>query len=461
MKNDMHDVAHCIELMTGKNLPGSVSISDNGITARIYGYDESFHINSDCPIFLRTENNDIVSLHDNIGGPPGHSSRSLPSRMICFRLDVVGNIAVVGHDAWTDSDRVRRATFSIRHSDQIVRNRKKFDAIGATRFPDDDDLTIYRDQVGGLSLSAHYAVTYGMDFKAPKSLHPQFSIEFDSAMSVHNYIEYVSNYTRFFSFCLGAPLTPSDFHISRLSYEEMVAAMQAHTYPGNHRVHYVWSEREIDANDLWVGGSPVSAWDDAELSAFRACLIKWMERLQCWRKAYALMDVCLGRRREISSERLVNTCRWFEEIPLTAPKQVISDEDINAIAKIAAQTATTRGLSSDIAPRITGAIKRIKAETADEQFRRLVKMVQGKFGPECLPDTSVAHLKKAMAFRGKTAHGHYSPEDEVEFRAFAKAIMALEALCLLLTAYDLPINDEGLKRMQSNPLIRDYRLAYD
>ena len=381
--------------------------------------------------------------------------------MTCFRRELIANIAIVGHDAWTDDDKVRRVTFSIKHSDQIIRNREKFEAIGSTRLPSQDAWTIFSDHVGGLSLSAYYSATYRIDFNAPNSICPVFSIEFMSATSIHEYIGAVTDYARFFCFCLAAPLAPSEFYIDRLSYEEKVTAVEAHTYPGNHRVHYVWPEGEIDTGDLWVGGSPVRAWDDAELSAFRACLLKWMDRSPRWRKVYALMEACLRQKREITSERLVNACRWFEEIPLTAPEQAISDEDVGAIAKAAAQAATMRGLPTDIERRISGAIKRIKAETAEEQFRRLVKMVQEKFGSDCLSDTAVPHLKKAFAFRGKSAHGHYSPESDSEFRAFAKAIAALEALCILLTAYDLPINDEGIGRMRSNPLIRDYRMAYD
>jgi hypothetical protein len=66
-----------------------------------------------------------------------------------------------------------------------------------------------------------------------------------------------------------------------------------------------------------------------------------------------------------------------------------------------------------------------------------------------------------MSFRGKSAHGHFNPESEAEFRAFSKSTRAMEALCYLLTALDLPIGEEGLKRIGSNSVLRDYRMAYD
>ncbi len=458
MEQNESQLIHCTELMTGTKLTGFFILHDDHIGAKIYSYDDPFYINTDTPIIIRTEDNEIVTLHSNVGGPPGNSYRPTTPPRICYRQDIISNIAVVGHDAWTDDDRVREVTFSINHSSWLLQHREKFEKLGLRTPRNEDSWYILNDRAGDLYIKVHYAATYGMHFDAPTSVLPRFSIEFGEPATISEYISSVNDYCRFLSFCLGAPLSPSDFHIDRLSFDEKVAAMQADSYPGDHKVHYVWPKSVIDSHDLWVGGSPVLAWDDDELAAFRACLVMWMERAPNWRKPYALMEACLTKRGVISSERLVNACRWFEEIPLAASKQAISDEDIDSISAAAAQAASIRGIDESIYHRIRGAIKRIKEETAEEQFRRLVKMVQGKFGPQCLPDTAIPHLKRAIALRGKTAHGLYNPEDETEFRAFVKSIAALEALCLLLTAYDLPINDKGIERMRSNPLIRDYLL---
>jgi hypothetical protein len=88
-------------------------------------------------------------------------------------------------------------------------------------------------------------------------------------------------------------------------------------------------------------------------------------------------------------------------------------------------------------------------------------LVEAKFGSGVLPPEAVDHLKRAINFRGKSAHGHFHPENDVEFRAFSKSTRAMEALCYLLTGLDLPISAEGSKRVWSNPVLRDYRLAYD
>jgi hypothetical protein len=86
--------------------------------------------------------------------------------------------------------------------------------------------------------------------------------------------------------------------------------------------------------------------------------------------------------------------------------------------------------------------------------------VKQNFGPAVLDEMIIAHLKRVLELRGKSAHGHFSPADESEFRAFVKSVCAMEALCFLLTACDLPITAAGIERARSNPFIRDYRLAY-
>ena len=88
-------------------------------------------------------------------------------------------------------------------------------------------------------------------------------------------------------------------------------------------------------------------------------------------------------------------------------------------------------------------------------------MMKQKFGPGIVDHLFMTHLKRALELRGKAAHGHYSPADDSEFRAFVKSICAVEGLCFLLTACDLPITPASIKRARSNPFLRDYHRAYE
>ncbi|WP_342237161.1 hypothetical protein [Inquilinus sp. OTU3971] len=280
-------------------------------------------------------------------------------------------------------------------------------------------------------------------------------------MSIREYIELVSNYIDFISFCVGAKLTPQDIHIDRLSRAEEVAAVERQTYRGDYSVFYVWPEAEIDARDLWVGGSPVRAWDEEELSGLRACLLAWMGRVNVWKKSYAMMTGSFALRNTVSTERLINACRWFEEIPIASAQSALSDAHMDAIANAATECAEKLGHPSAIRERITGAISRIKAESAEAHFTRLVTMIEKAFGKSILPQNAVLHLRRAIHLRGKSAHKHFDPKSDEEFRAFTKSILAMEAVCYLLTALDLPMLEMGKERMRHNALVKDYSLAYE
>jgi hypothetical protein len=256
-------------------------------------------------------------------------------------------------------------------------------------------------------------------------------------------------------------LKPSAIRIDRLSFAQMMHALEKHEYPGDHEVHYIWSEVEIDNRDLWVGGSPVRSWDDHELASFRECLVAWMSRATTWRRPNALMITSFGLKNVVSSERLLNACRWLEDIPIAKAQPVLSSSDMEAIATAATAKAQELGHDAAIGERIVGAIRWIRAETAEQQFKRLIGTVERKFGPGIMPAEAAEHLKRAINFRGKSAHGHFNPASDAEFRPFSKSTRAMEALCYLLTALDLPISEEGLTRVGSNPVLRDYRMAYD
>jgi hypothetical protein len=452
---------HCVELVTGERLTGNVLISDDEIRANIYSFTDFFHIKGEQPVFLQAETNDIVSLHSNITTTAGTNSRNIEPKRASWRQEIISNVAVVGHDPWTAGDGVKRVAFEVKHTNQLMRHDAKVKVIGRTKYPKEEHLTLFNDTAEGMTLRAWYGASYGMEFDAPKELWPSFEIEFDEPRSVQDYILYVSDYVNFLSFCFGVNLKPLAIRIDRFSFAQMMEAIEKHEYPGDHEVHYVWPEIEIDNRDLWIGGSPVRSWNDEELASLRECLITWMNRAVAWRKPYNLMMVSFGLRNVVSPERLLNACRWLEDIPIAKAQLVLSNSDIDMIAATATAKAQELGHGPAIGERIAGAIRWIRAETAEQQFKRLIGTVEAKFGNEILPPEAVDHLKRAINFRGKSAHGHFNPGSDAEFRAFSKSTRAVEALCYLLTALELPISNEGLQRVRSNPVLRDYRLAYD
>jgi ApeA N-terminal domain 1 len=434
-----------------------LQISESSLQVQLFGYKDHFHIKTDAPVHLLAETGEYVSLHSCIDG--GSGFRSGYDGKITTQ-DIIANVAVVGPDHWTETDLIKRVSFSVKHTMDLMRSLEHMKGIGRAEYPREEHLRLFTDKAKGINIGASYRGIWGMDFQTPKQLWPIFEIEFDEPRDIHAYIEHVTYCVHFLSFCMGVPLRPTDISIQRLSLKEIMKTAEENTYRRSHEVHYVWPETEIDSTDLWVGGSPALAQDEEELAAFRACLIAWMNRADVWFKPYAMMMSSLKLKGETSAERLLSACKWFEELPNAKSDNALSTKDTNAIVAAAISKAEELG-KANLGDRIATSISRIKEETAAARFKRLIDMVEVKFGKGILPDNAMSHLKNANKFRGQTAHGHFTPANNEEFRAFSKAIRAMEALCVLLTAIDLPIAQSGISRIASNPPLRDYRNAYE
>ena len=147
----------------------------------------------------------------------------------------------------------------------------------------------------------------------------------------------------------------SNLRICRLSKKDFEEAAECSAYSGNYNAEYIWPEIESSDIEPWIGNSPVTAWDDSELASLGDCLKHWLSRHQKWRNANALMMGCLAMQHEISAERLLAACRWFEEIPNTKGDQSISDTAIADIAKVAAAKAEQLGYA-DLSKRVLSLI---------------------------------------------------------------------------------------------------------
>src|SRR5690606_30941350 len=73
----------------------------------------------------------------------------------------------------------------------------------------------------------------------------------------------------------------------------------------------------------------LSLRNDDEVANFKDCFSQWIAQYPTWSKAYSLMAYAFCLDGEISGERLLNACKWFEEIPGTEPKDGIPPEQVS------------------------------------------------------------------------------------------------------------------------------------
>lgn len=445
----------CREEITGKGYSGTFHIDEDGMEAQLFAFDEILpHVFDDLMI-ARLEDNRIVSLHQNVtSGPTSHYHSERKVRSSSKR--VISNIVVIGEEPWLPEDPIRRVQFSIAHADDLLHHSDKFRAIADAEFSATPESTLFELAVDGMMIKVWYPATGSMSFNRPTEIGVRYELEFGEPRNLHSYLKDVQCVVRFVSAALCHRFGPSEINISRLTHADFLAAIEARKGYHDHSVRYVWPV-EAPESSLWVGHAFAHVRDDEHLTEFLNCLRQWVERDHIWSAATNLMMGAFKLQSTMSGERLLNACKWLEEIPGANSEMAVSEEDINAIALVAAAEAEKRG-HKEYGPRIAGVIRgQLKKESNAERFARLHTEICARYGDKALPPDVIPHLLKAMQYRGHVAHGHYEPEDETDYQAFAKSVYAMEAICYLLTIRDLPISDEGARRAAGQKIVANYR----
>lgn len=444
----------CREQSSGKGYSGIFHVDENDMAVQLFEFDEPLVDRFDDLLVLRLEDNRIATLHNNItNGPSSHYNYD--RKVQSASIQVLSNIVVIGEDPWQPQDPIRRVKFSIEHADDLLHHSDKFDAIADAEFGDFAEETLFELPVEGMKIKVWYPAKGSMRFKRPTEIGVRYGIDFDEPRDLNSYLKDVLRVVRFISAAMGHRFAPSDIRISRLTEADFCAAVDARSGYHDHGVHYIWPV-EAPERSLWVGNAFAHVRDDAHLAEFMECLSHWIERDGQWSAATNIMMTAFTLQRTMSGERLLNVCTWLEEIPGANSELAVSDEDIAAIAAVAAAEAEKRG-HRDYAARIAGVIRgQLKKESNAARFQRLHKAVTDRFGCNALTADVIPHLLAAMQYRGRVAHGHYETEDEADYQAFAKSVYAMESLCYLLTVKDLPMSTEGAKRAAGQQIARNF-----
>jgi hypothetical protein len=455
--NDLAPGNHyfCREETTGNGYGGIFNFDVTEMTLELYAFDE-LHIEIDLEdvIVLRLANNSILSLHNNIraGGATAYFDLFNERKTKCLR--VLSNVVIAGDEPWLQEKPIRRLSFSIEHSDDLFRYSKKYDAITEADFANMPNTTLFRLEADGMIFKVWYTVSGGLSLK-PTHIGVRYGIEFHEPCCLDNYLPELERLLHFVSAALGHPLTPCDIELSSLTGTEDRAAVRTRQGSRSHKVYYVWPSNPPHQN-LRISHSFAHVRSETELVAFMDCLRTWISRDATWRSANNLMMGSFALQDTLSGERLLNACRWLEEIPGADSEMAVSEKDINAIAEAASAEAERRG-HSGYKPRIAGVIRsQLKKESNRERFIRLRASICELFGDNTLNEEVIEYLLSAMNFRGKVAHRHFIPSDGDEHRSFEKSIYAMEALCYLLTIRDLPMSDEGRQRAVKQQIVANY-----
>jgi hypothetical protein len=431
-------------------------IDPDEMAATLYSFEKLAPETNNSITTIRLENNLIASLHESFSVGVSTSHRFSGS---VYSNKIIANVVVLGRTAWKPLDAVRSARFTIEHSEDLMHHTDKFSAIADAEMGKMPDSTLLDLSAKGVNVKVSYSASFISPFRRPTKIGISYSIEFQHSTEIKTYLSIVTCIVQFVSAAMGFKCVPSDINISSLNYVDFVAAVNDRSYIGDHEVYYIWPVKKPDQK-VWVGNSFVHARNDVELVALVDVLRAWIMRDAQWRSATNMMMEVFRFDREISSQRLLNACKWLEEIPGATSNISVSADDIDRIASVAAAEAARLG-HSGFKERIAGVIRgQLKTESNVERFQRLHAAVCSRFGEQTLPGDAIPCLLKAMKFRGRVAHGAFEPADEEENKAFVRSIYAMEALCYLLTIKDLPMSDAGATRVSGIEIVANYRNCY-
>ena len=113
----------CRELRGEQPRTGLLKLTHHSIDTRFVAYSERLHIDTQHPMFLRTEHNDVVSLYGNVSSGTGSRSRNSDVPLTTQFQEITSNLAIIGDQPWNESDHVVVATFDLRSASQIFKNR--------------------------------------------------------------------------------------------------------------------------------------------------------------------------------------------------------------------------------------------------------------------------------------------------------------------------------------------------
>lgn len=355
---------------------------------------------------------------------------------------------------------VKQVDFEVPSAHSILENSHFIDLLAGEGRHRTANRRIVQTTFKGGTLSIWYSAKYIGGEPFPAKWKPRIEVRFETPNSIERFTDTLFLVTSFMSFNLGAYLRWQGANISHMDDDEINSAISTGTYGGRHRAIFPIGNDEPDIRGTGKFGSPCLCHNDEERAVFGDCLKKWLERAPEWKTAYGLMMSFLNQRRTIGADRLLAACKCLEQIPGTENQKVLDDDDIDEIIS-AAQTEADKLGHGKLNARIRMSLQRVGTEDHEARFSRLYQHALNGHASVRPFASVVTDLKNAMRLRGHAAHRALHTDTDVEFQTLVRAVSAVECLCFLLLARELPLSNQGKDRLFRNRLVADYANILD
>jgi hypothetical protein len=429
---------------------GLADLTHPVLSVTLYAFDEKITVDEAKEAVFTTERGEILTLHGYLA--TGGGCRSGTNATVWNEV-LRANQVVVGPDVWKTDDVLKRCTFRVEGTEDLLHNVERFQEIEKAEFGSMPSLDVFTVEAAGARVTLTHRVRGGGFNRRPNEIETMWEIEFDVPQPIEEARKVVNTIVAFLSMAQLRKLSVREFQISRHSMAELEATMKEdNRVPYNHLVRFYATEDVDVSAQPFTGRSfaHVRFADDVEL--FTLCLKQWLERDTQWRAAMSLMTDNFTRSREISGDRLLSATRWIERIPGTGSQPAISDKHVEQIATKAAETASALGYD-ELKSRIRGNMKNISEETNAKRLERLVAGLDHILTEPVWRRGIVYGAMKARDMRGQAAHGRVELKNKREHDDFEMAIMATECLAYLMMLKDFPLDADAISRvMRARPV---------
>lgn len=451
-----------IELATGQGYGGSCLLSHDALEFTVYSFDRPFFIRSNGgPIHLRTSENELITLFDNIESGVGHGWRHSAEEMVVYKQNISFNLAFVGGERWKLDSKIGQVTFEVSGVENLLRHREKLRHFLNNPIFDSDGV-VYKIDPPSYTLKIVFISKINIFSDYPVEPEIKIHVTYNDPVSIKHFREDIRGFVAYLSFLAGSRLVEDNVKVcarTEVDYEEII---NRGDYAGFSDVYYR-QNKEVRQNFFRSSADDLlTVSDDQEASSFGQCYAAWNNQLDEWSTAYTLMLNAFFMAGEVSGNRLMNACRWFENIPSARPLTTDSAEHVAKISEAALSEANRLGVDdNETKSRIVNALKSIGLESRREHIGRLKDRLSCHFGSSISDEKFVEHVMVGLGrLRGKAAHNHVAPTGAVEFRQLNKSITAIEAMCWLLTAEALPLSDAAKRRAVGHAMVLSYTESY-
>lgn len=442
---EIGDAIACRDQATGQ--AGVLHVESDRIWAEFVGFRSRPNVDADSPVYLHTAKGWVVSLFRNIEfGSTGPFWRRGEVGNV-YHQRVVANLVISGETAWSAGSRARSVSFRVGPDSDFLWPRDRTREIADVSVDSVPNRTIFMMEVAGGKLSLDFALQSDSIRDKWTPTEPWLTFHFDEGAEPDECLNLVSYLVSLFSL-----LTWRDIHIEEMTIRHVDAPPETLS----HRVLLTGSERKSGRRD----GYPIaiSLNNDLELKAFQSVLRVWLERRSAWDDSTGLMLAALRRFSNVSAERALDACRWYEVIERAAPGDRNDERPaaMDEVVEAAVAKAKERGLEG-YARWIKDRLSVVRGEPRKVRVCRLAKGIKEWFGDDLFDETGIEMIMAAYGARHRTGHGTLGPMGETGVRELWGNIVAMETFCALRTIADLPVSDGGLKWLRMHPLIRAFK----